>query len=984
MAPRFSIVLVVLLGVLAATSAAPAQSSRFGFGKETLTQDLKTPPSPAAQPAPMAHELQEGEVRVESSDFLHVDQENDTVYGRQRTRVFFKRFMLEADRMLVDLRSREIQASGNVVLQAEGEVYRADSARYNYETYQGVGFNVTGQRGNFYFRANPFKEEKTGQPSFQRLDENESLFRHSAYTSCDFPVPHYKVVAKEVSFFLDDRVFVKNAVIYVRGIPLMWLPAYTFSLVEASPWSFRVGYDSDLGATLAVAYDFHHYTRVPRPGGKGLQTRDRGSASLRGEWYSQRGYGADLTYKYTFDYGRHKGVLDYWAFRDSERGFEDELDALERSRKDTLFEDAANQILTDDDGGDGGWKYRWRVLWLHRSQLSDSLYATVNIDAVRDPEVFDDILDIWAQQKRYRVPERRGRAAITDRHDDWLWRVLVDVRDRIGRDRLTNFAEQGDDDADFDIDPERLRARKRLQDALASGEDVDPANLDDDNNDDEEGIPPSRWGRVSKRYPQVTVATSYLPLRRRNLYYQVQLDILRNLDKGLNVLDKHDDSYVIGFDLYQSLSHLWRISRDVTLLSKVGVGLARYDREQDSYNYRFPPGAFAPPADPSAPQTVFYYPNVNWVDEDTFLVGERWLPDPVTGEWRLVGGREVSVLDVDKNYFYADIEERLNMRFTDTLDGYLRWFFREGTDNSLGEFYESIGNVLAREDIYDFRTPQHWIEARLNYRLLYPNISMFLSARRNLQSGDDIHSKEIITEANAGVNYTSPRQTVSLDAGVGYFEQQLRDRSDVFEFSQNSVFAYGGASYRPLSGKWWARIFATYFKNLERDPADKFFEDLARRQAEEQGVPFEDSGFDENDDQVDITTVLGGHLGPKYIVEIETRYRIGDNDNRYDEFDDNNDNTGDGIRDVTIKITRDLHDALAILEITARNRFVSDRNNNNNDNNGVLDRDRNKELQFRVQFSLQFKLPGERISYGAASIRTARDYEKQLALEQYY
>lgn len=975
--------LTLIMAVLAMASLATAQS-KFGLDKRTLTEGIEAPtPEQLGEVRP---ELAEGEAIVDSAGFLEFDQENNIVYGRERSKVYFNRFTMEADRMLVDLRSNEIQASGNVILTAVDEVYQADSARYNYKTFQGVAFHATGQRGNFFFRANPRHEEKTGEPGFQRLDENESLFRHASYTSCDFPIPHYKVVASELSFFIDDRVFVKNAVIYVRGIPVMWVPAYTFSMIEASPWAWKVGYDSDLGGILALSYDWHHWTQVPQIDGS-REYRDRGSASLRGEWYTSRGYGAGLTYKYSFDYGKHRGILDLWALKDTERDFEDEIDDLYQIQKDNLFSDTVDNIFFNDDVGDDDEDpYRWRALWLHRSQLSDTLYAQINIDTFRDPEVFRDFLDLWSEQERGRYHERRGRFALTDRHDNWFWRVLVDIKERIGRDRLNNFHEPGDDDADFNIDPDNLLIRQAQEEAMETGETVD---VDVDEDDPEWGISPDRWGRVSKRYPQVTVGTPYIPAWRRNMYYQIQLDVLRNLDKGLNTIDTDDDSYVIGADLYQSMSYLWRISRDVTLLSKIGVGVARYDREEDSYDYKFPEGAFDPPSDPNAPHLPFFYPGVNWVDDETFLVGERILFNPETDQLEVVGGREVSILDVDENYAYFDIEERLNVRFTDTLDGYLRWFFRDGTEDSLGEFYESIGNTLAREDIYDFRNPQHWLEARLNYRLLYPNVGFSIFGRENLQSGDDIHSKEIIREAGFATNYISPRGRLALDAGINYYEDQLRDRSDEFEYHGRSLFAFGGATYTPLSGMWFASVFVNWYKPLEDDPIDDYFEDLERQLAEEQGLPFDSSRFNENEDQTDIRATIGGKLGPKYYLEVSAEYQIGnDDDDRFDEFGDNNnfnDEEEDGLQEVTILLSRDFHDAIVTIELSIETRYEDDVTvTENEDGTTTVDRDTDKEYEFQFEFTYEFKMPSSRTSYGASTIRRSRDYQKQVALEEYY
>src|SRR5690606_28348544 len=100
----------------------------------------------------------------------------------------------------------------------------------------------------------------------------------------------------------------------------------------------------------------------------------------------------------------------------------------------------------------------------------------------------------------------------------------------------------------------------------------------------DEGIASNRYGRVSERLPHLRVSTNRMRLWTLPLWYHMDLNVFNNLDKGLNVVGTEDDSFVRGFDLYQSISHLVKFTERYTWLTKFGVGVGVAEREDDSYN----------------------------------------------------------------------------------------------------------------------------------------------------------------------------------------------------------------------------------------------------------------------------------------------------------------------------------------------------------------------------------------------------------------
>src|SRR5690606_33971479 len=121
------------------------------------------------------------------------------------------------------------------------------------------------------------------------------------------------------------------------------------------------------------------------------------------------------------------------------------------------------------------------------------------------------------------------------------------------------------------------------------------------------------------------------------------------------------------------------------------------------FNLDFPSGASFPYVYDG--QVIDGQPlGLTFLDEDTFLVGKR----------------KMSLSDVSPEFVYGDIDSRFNARITESVTGYLRYRFREGTDDHLGSFYERLGSRKTMDDLYAFRTPEHWIEGGLTHTLVDP------------------------------------------------------------------------------------------------------------------------------------------------------------------------------------------------------------------------------------------------------------------------
>lgn len=850
--------LVLLSGLL------PAQESTGTLTQTTIIQEVGgTPDAPA-------------EERERISIVGPLMSEENIAYGMGRTKIVFGERTLEADRIIFDLVTQDAQAEGNVVFTGPQEEIRGTSARYNFRRGEGVAFGVEGYHKDLFFRS-VWDEQKNG-PSFRKISERESIFRGATYSTCDFPVPHYYVKASEIVLVKDRRVFFRNMTIYVRGVPIFWFPFYSRGF-EGSPWSFQVGYMSNLGGFVRIGYRYIHRLRVPSwTDASKYVTKNHGQLDLTADYFFSRGPGAGFDYSYKFDYGRHIGDMTLYGIRDDDRNVGDE----------------------DDRENETRYVYRHK----HNTMLGRTIWQ-MNVDEASDPDVYYDILDRFNDfEERGRLFEQRRRFAMSYLREDWLARIMYDRKERLARDRYGDFTIPWDDDLDFDFDPENI------------GEDVER----------NKGIP-DRYGVVRESLSG-RAATSLIKTGSLPFYSRTELNAFRNLDSGFNQYSREDDLYVLGSDIYQSLTNRIRLSPRVTWTNTVGVGAGYYDREDD---WLIEGQQIVP--DPITGLT------------DTVPTNALKFPDPTDPSTILIGdsAETISMRDVDVTRLWADYRSRLNARFTETLEGYIQYTVRRGTRDSLGEFYDRVGRVEAREDVYNFQNDYHWVEGFLTYYLLYPNITVNLVGGMNLDSGDRITANEALDYAGTVARYTNDTKEFSIAAGVNYQTRQIRDREDPFEFEQGSINYFAEAEYVPRHGRWWFLVRANVDEKLDDDPLapDDDVTDI----------------FDENEDKITGKAILGFQVGPKYIVEFSADY--------------DNDIDGD-LKLVGITIKRDLHDAeIAVFGGFRNNTADVDAVDEDDDDK----KDATREFEFRVSFRL--KLPGQSVNVGSSSVKTLRDSRQE-------
>jgi Tat protein translocase TatC len=126
---------------------------------------------------------------------------------------------LEADTIAYSDRDDMLRAVGNPALFDRATVLTGGG---------GIRYDTRIRRGVVLDALTSFKQGTTDWFLHGNLAQDSSASRlyaaHGEITSCDLPTPHYHFAAKEVKWISRTIMVARPAVLYVRDVPILWLP----------------------------------------------------------------------------------------------------------------------------------------------------------------------------------------------------------------------------------------------------------------------------------------------------------------------------------------------------------------------------------------------------------------------------------------------------------------------------------------------------------------------------------------------------------------------------------------------------------------------------------------------------------------------------------------------------------------------------------------------------------------------------------------
>ena len=144
-----------------------------------------------------------------------------------------------ADQVEVNIKSGELTARGNVVLQTPTSRLAAETAVFNTKTKLGTFTNATGiaqlgergrQNQSMFGTLEP--DVYFYGAEIEKVGADKYRINKGGFTTCVQPTPRWEIVSGRATVNLNDYVVMRNAVVRVKNVPVFYLPIMYYPIQE--------------------------------------------------------------------------------------------------------------------------------------------------------------------------------------------------------------------------------------------------------------------------------------------------------------------------------------------------------------------------------------------------------------------------------------------------------------------------------------------------------------------------------------------------------------------------------------------------------------------------------------------------------------------------------------------------------------------------------------------------------------------------------
>ncbi len=259
-----------------------------------------------------------------------------------------KDMKLTCDKATIYLDTKDAEAFGNVTLYQDESIFQAEEVSYNFETEKGTLIKgeakIEGELATRFWYGKGEKVEKVGPKEFH--------IRPGYITTCDLDPPHYRIQAKKIKIYLDDKVTAKHVLFYIGNCPVFYLPFYSRSLKDRrTRITIIPGHSKEWGTYLLSRWGYY------------FNENSKGYISL--DWREKRGYAEGLDYMYrTREFG--EGSLRTYYLNDL-----DKQDPLEERNE----------------------RERYLAQLRHRWQINGSTLLVAEYHRLKDKDIIKDFFE---------------------------------------------------------------------------------------------------------------------------------------------------------------------------------------------------------------------------------------------------------------------------------------------------------------------------------------------------------------------------------------------------------------------------------------------------------------------------------------------------------------------------------------------------------------------------------------------------------------
>ncbi len=175
------------------------------------------------------------------------DQENEQVELHGKVQIVRGDQHILADHAILFLRSKKLELSGNVRVTTSAQSLVGDQILLDYETGTGIIKNGYVSSGNVTFEGE----------LLQKIGDDEFYVQDASYTACTNCPSTWSFTGQSIRAELGGYAYIKNSVMRVGGIPVLWFPYLIVPLKsdrQSGLLTPTIGSSEDGGAEYAQSY----------------------------------------------------------------------------------------------------------------------------------------------------------------------------------------------------------------------------------------------------------------------------------------------------------------------------------------------------------------------------------------------------------------------------------------------------------------------------------------------------------------------------------------------------------------------------------------------------------------------------------------------------------------------------------------------------------------------------------------------------------
>ena len=228
---------------------------------------------------PQALAQEEKPVNI-SADHVVQEGEQDIIKAWGNVVIQFEDRVLRADKVRINNKTGIGEAKGHVILtQEDGTHIKSEHSRFNMKTKKGVAYGVDGRIGPTHYVKG--KEIK-------RFSETHYELTESSITTCEGKLPDWLFEAKKMDVVTGDRALFSGGVFKVRNIPILYFPIGYLPINRERKSGFlmpKVGVSNTDGFNITPIY----YWAI----------NPHSDATVSVQYLEKRGVRPELEYRYT-------------------------------------------------------------------------------------------------------------------------------------------------------------------------------------------------------------------------------------------------------------------------------------------------------------------------------------------------------------------------------------------------------------------------------------------------------------------------------------------------------------------------------------------------------------------------------------------------------------------------------------------------------------------------------------------------------------